>query len=124
MLLAAVLCGCPVPHRWHLGWLVGAGTLPLQAERRDRTQEGLALCPCSFVCSLGRTRWMPAAFLGAEYISIPPFHTFPAKHSPQLSTLSALPRPCAPAARGAGHTGAAVLQGAGGTAGTPALTPG
>lgn len=126
MVLAATLHECPVPHRWHLGWLVEVGTLPLEAERSDRMQGGLALCPCVpaalFALWVEHGGCLQHPWEQSSYPSLLFLHTFAAKSSHQLSTLSALPHPCAPEPEEWG-TGAAVLQGTGGTSGTPALTP-
>lgn len=113
MVLAAVLCGCRVPHMWHLRWLVGVGTLPLQAERRHRMQEELPLCSCVpaafFAPWAERGGCLQHHWVQSSYPSLLSLHTFSAKRSHQLSTLSA--------ARGVGHRGAAVLQGTSGTSG-------
>lgn len=103
-------------------WMAGGSRDTAPAGREEGQNAGRAgfvsLCPCSFVCSLGRTWRVPAASLGAEFVSIPPFspHIFSQRQSPAVCPVGSAPSLCP--CRGGGRSGAALLQGTSGTSGT------
>ena len=113
---------------WHLRWLVRAGTLLSWAERKKRRARRagsvllrLALLFCWADCD-GHLQRGQRSFLesGSAYPSLP-FSAHSAFSRRRSPAVSALPRPCALAAGGAGRVGAAVPRGMGRAGAAPAV---
>lgn len=95
MVLAAMLCGCPVPHRWHLGWLLGVGTLPLEAERSEECSKGWLCVPVSLqLCLLSGQNVVAAFSILGSRVHIYPF--FLSTHFQANSVTSYPPSPLCP----------------------------